>query len=37
MCAFACPVAIFELVNDESYLVSENLDKCLLHTIPGHE
>ncbi len=27
MCAFTCPVAIYELVNDKSYLVAENLSK----------
>jgi NAD-dependent dihydropyrimidine dehydrogenase PreA subunit len=32
MCAFTCPVAIYELVKDKSYLVAENLDKCLLQT-----
>jgi NAD-dependent dihydropyrimidine dehydrogenase PreA subunit len=32
MCAFTCPVAIYELVNDKSYLVQENLHKCLLQT-----
>jgi len=32
MCAFSCPVNIFELVNDKSYLVRENLHKCFLHT-----
>jgi NAD-dependent dihydropyrimidine dehydrogenase PreA subunit len=31
MCAFSCPANIFELVNDKSYLVRENLHKCLLH------
>jgi GH15 family glucan-1,4-alpha-glucosidase/NAD-dependent dihydropyrimidine dehydrogenase PreA subunit len=32
MCAFTCPVAIFELVHDKARLVQENLHKCLLHT-----
>ncbi len=32
MCAFSCPVEIFELVNDKSHLVAENLPKCLLQT-----
>ena len=32
MCAFSCPVEIFELVNDKSHIVKENLHKCLLHT-----
>ena len=32
MCAFTCPVAIFELVNDKSCLVLENLHRCLPHT-----
>ena len=32
MCAFSCPVNIFELVDDKSYLVKENLHRCLLHT-----
>jgi len=32
MCAFSCPVDIFELVNDKSYMVKENLPKCLLQT-----
>lgn len=32
MCAFSCPVDIFELLNDKSHLVRENLKKCLLHT-----
>ena len=32
MCAFTCPVAIYELVKDKSYLVAENLSKCLLQT-----
>lgn len=32
MCAFTCPAAIFELVDDKACLVQENLPKCLLHT-----
>lgn len=32
MCAFGCPANIFELVDDKSYLVKENLHRCLLHT-----
>ncbi len=32
MCAFRCPVNIFELVNDKSHIVKENLSKCLLQT-----
>ena len=31
MCAFNCPVDIFELVDDKSHLVKENLSQCLLH------
>jgi len=30
MCAFNCPVDIFEPVNDKSHMVLENLPKCLL-------
>ncbi|MCE5263699.1 MAG: glycoside hydrolase family 15 protein [Deltaproteobacteria bacterium] len=32
MCAFTCPVAIFELVDDKARLVQENLHRCLLQT-----
>ena len=32
MCAFTCPVEIFEVIHDKAYLVKENLPKCLLHT-----
>jgi glucoamylase len=32
MCAFSCPVEIFELVDDKSHMILENLPKCLLHT-----
>ena len=32
MCAFTCPVSIFELIDDKARLVRENLHRCLLHT-----
>jgi NAD-dependent dihydropyrimidine dehydrogenase PreA subunit len=30
MCAFSCPVDVFELVGDKSHIVKENLSRCLL-------
>ena len=32
MCAFSCPANIFELVEDKSRIVKENLPGCILHT-----
>ncbi len=32
MCSFSCPVDIFDLIDDKSYMAKENLHRCLLHT-----